>query len=372
MSTGEVNVFDLSDEEFLKAGAPSFARKEKEEDEEQEQPVDNEEQDVPEEVQEDDHEEESHEEEDNEQAEEESSEEAPEVSSNPTGSETVTDEQKPVEKEVEPIDYEAAYKRIMSFKANGKNIELASLDEALQLMQMGANYTRKMQAIKPQRKIIAMLENNGLLDEGKLSFLIDLEKKNPDAIKKFIKDSGIDPMDIDVTEESSYVPGNHSVTDSEVAFRTVIDDLNSSPEGNSTIQHIVSQWDQASQEALGKSPEILQTIHQHRLNGIYDRISGEVERQKSVGTIPFEMPFVHAYRQVGDQLHAAGAFNDLIQQAPVVKTVARVVHPKAKVANGSKAAAAGTPRSGSKPNKAIPNLLDLNDDEFIKHMANRL
>ena len=96
--------------------------------------------------------------------------------------------------ESEKTDYEAFYKEVMTpFKANGKLIELRNPAEAVQLMQMGANYTRKMQAIQQHRKVLTMLENNGLLDEGKLSFLIDIEKKNPDAIQKLVKESGIDP-----------------------------------------------------------------------------------------------------------------------------------------------------------------------------------
>ena len=51
-------------------------------------------------------------------------------------------------------------------------------------MQMGAGYGRKLQDMQPHLKTLRMLEKNNLLDEGKLSYLIDLDQKNPDAIKK--------------------------------------------------------------------------------------------------------------------------------------------------------------------------------------------
>lgn len=57
-------------------------------------------------------------------------------------------------------------------------MQVNSVDEAIQLMQMGANYTRKMQELQPHRKTLLMLENNGLLDEGKLSFLIDSDEES--------------------------------------------------------------------------------------------------------------------------------------------------------------------------------------------------
>ncbi len=70
-----------------------------------------------------------------------------------------------------PPDYKALYEKVMApLKANGKTIDIKSPEELIQLAQMGANYTRKMQAIAPHRKVLLMLENNGLLDEGKLCF----------------------------------------------------------------------------------------------------------------------------------------------------------------------------------------------------------
>ena len=59
-------------------------------------------------------------------------------------------------------DYKAFHDKMMApFVANGKTIQLQSVDEAIQLMQMGANYTRKMQSIAPHRKVLMMLEKMG-------------------------------------------------------------------------------------------------------------------------------------------------------------------------------------------------------------------
>ena len=166
-------------------------------------------------------------------------------------------------------------------------------------MQMGANYTRKMQEIQPHRKVLLMLENNGLLDEGKLSYLIDLDKKNPDAIKKLVKDAGLDPMDIDTSEESAYRVGNHRVSDEEAAFRGVLDELSNTDNGKQTLQVINSSWDQASKELLWKNPGVMNLINQQRELGIYDRILTEVERRKALGQVPINQPLLQTYQQVG-------------------------------------------------------------------------
>lgn len=292
------------------------------------------------------------------------------------------------------VDYEGFYKQVMApFKANGKTIELRSPAEAIQLMQMGANYTRKMQELAPHRKVLLMLENNGLLDEGKLSFLIDLNQKNPEAIKKLVKDAGVDPMEIDTSAEPAYQPGNHRVTDEEAAFRSTLADLRASASGLETIKTIDGDWDQASKQILWQHPDLLSVIHEQREKGIYGRIKAEVDRRKTLGLVPAGTPFLQAYKTIGDQMEAAGAFNDLADlQAPAAPAnpqataqpagqaptttppvvTTRVAAPRPTVTNEEKAAAASTTRAAPKRADAPVNYLQMKDDDFLKLMEGRV
>jgi len=294
---------------------------------------------------------------------------------------------KPEVPATEVVNFEAKYKEAMApLKANGKTIEIQSMDELRQLASMGANFTRKMQDIAPHRKILAMLENNGLLDEAKLSFFIDLDKKNPEALKKLIKDSGVDPLDIDVSVEPAYQAGNHKVSDNEIAFRTVLEDLQSTPTGQETISLINSSWDQASKEELWKAPEVMATIQQQRENGIYDAISAEINRQAMLGKIPAGTPFIQAYLNVGNEMNARGAFTKVnapnstgVQNAPMQTTApvnapvaTRVVAPKPQVTNGAAASAAASTRQTQKRVLPVVNLQNMSDDDFLKNWQNRL
>ena len=271
------------------------------------------------------------------------------------------------EKEV-TIDYKKFYEKIMTpFKANGKLITLKTPEEAIQLMQMGANYTRKMQAIAPYKKTLMMLENNNLLDEDKLSFLIDLDKKNPEAIKKLIKDAGIDPLEIDTSTEPQYKEGSHKVSNEEAAFMSVLDDLKQSQEGMQTIQEINSNWDDASKKILWNSPEIMRTIHQQRANGVYKIITEEMERQRVLGNIPAETPFLMAYKQIGDALAAKQKPAPMQPVAVKAKTV-----KTSSLKNNEKAKAAAPNRTTASAPKKFINPLAMSDEEFLKQMENRL
>ena len=287
-------------------------------------------------------------------------------------------DEKPAKPEVSP-EYEAFFKRVMApFKANGKTIQLTSADEVIQLMQMGANYTKKMQSIQHNKKFLMMLENNGLLDEAKLSFLIDLDKKDPEAIKKLLKDSKLDPSEIDTSEETKYTGGAHAVTDQEAALSSAIDELVSSPEGKATLQSINSTWDAASKKVLYDDPRLLGIIHSQHENGIYAKIVAEMDRRKTLGQVEVNAPFLQTYKTIGDEMNAKGAFGIVKPAAapskpaagtPVATRAAKT--PAAKAQEAAKVRAAASTRSAAQTTRNDVNVLAMSDDEFLKKYGNK-
>ena len=264
------------------------------------------------------------------------------------------------------VDYKAGYEKIMApFKANGKDIKLDSPDDVIKLMQMGANYTKKMQALQPNLKLLKMLENQGLLDEGKLNYLIDLGKGNPGAIQKLVKDSGIDPLEFDASKDPGYVPGNHSVSEQELQFNSVLDEVTSTQEGADIVVAIDKQWDDASKQALYKEPAILQHLANQKQIGVFDQIVAEVERQRVLGNLT-NMPFINAYNMVGQHLAQSGLLKGQTPASTVVATSAPA--KAAAVVNSDKARAASPTKSAPAKVKQELNPLAMSDEEFMKMM----
>lgn len=291
--------------------------------------------------------------------------------------------------EAKPVDLQAFYNKIMTpFKANGRIIELKDPEEAIRLMQMGAGYGRKIQDLQPHLKTLRMLEKNDLLDPERLSFLIDINAKNPEAIKKLIKDAGIDPLDLNNEDNVGYKPTNHAVSDKEMAFQETLTDIQSHATGQETLRIVNQTWDQESKSALWDQPEILRVIQSQRENGIYDQIVTEIERQRVLGYIPHATPFLQAYKIAGDHLQSTNGFRfpdsqeDPIQpqqeQAPASTPQPQVIAtrpaaPKAQVQNGDKAAAASPTKSSNSRGKGpLVNPLEMADEEFIKQFSGRL
>ena len=267
----------------------------------------------------------------------------------------------------EEIDYKAEYERITApFKANGKEVQVKSIDDAIQLMQMGADYQRKTTEIKPLRKIGEMLKQNDLLDAEKLSYLIDLKNKNPKAIQKLLKESGIDPLDIDTSEEVSYQPSNYQVDDKTIELNDVLDSIQHTPQFNTTVKILGSEWDQKSKEYLSANPQTIAILNEHIGNGIYDTIAKEIANQRMLGRLN-GVSDLDAYRTVGDYIQANGGFNTIKQEVPPVQQVVQPAKPIQD--NKSKKQAASITRTA--PSKKTTDLSSLDimamsDEEFAK------
>ena len=307
----------------------------------------------------------------------------------PDAKDTPKPQAAPTSKDMTQEQLAGFYDQVMKpFKANGREITLRSPEEAIRLMQMGAGYGRKLQDMQPHLKTLRMLEKNNLLDQEKLGFLIDINSKNPEAIKKLIKDSGIDPLDLNMDDNANYRPTDHSVSDNEVAFAEALKDVSSQPGGRDTIQHINSTWDQQSKEFLWGNPEVLAVIQDQRQSGIYAAITAEIDRKKMLGEIAPTVPFLEAYKIAGDALVAANSLPAAGSEpepkpanpAPAPKADqqagrvlgTRTAAPKSSATNSDKAKAAGSPTNSSRKAKETVNPLDMADDDFLKQFENRL
>jgi len=265
------------------------------------------------------------------------------------------------------VDYEAEYKRMLApFRANGKELQVNNVDDAIALMQMGANYNKKLASLKPSLKIVKMLDNNDLLDEAKLSYLIDLSKKDPKAITKLVTESDLDPLDIDPESAEDYKPAAYTVDDKELELDGILDEIRETDSYAKTLDIVGNKWDESSKQVLLESPEIIRVINDHVGNGVYDQVARVIESERMLGRLQ-GLTDIQAYKQVGDALSANGNFNN---QAP---TAARkVVKPTKKVKSDPKlisrkkaaASTRGNTKGNSLPNDFNP--LSMSDEEISK------
>lgn len=275
------------------------------------------------------------------------------------------------------VDYKAAYERIMApIKAAGKTVQLQSVEEAVALIQKGADYTRKMQELGKDRRYVMMLGNAGLLDEKTLDRLIAVSKGDKEALKSLLQELKVDPVDIDTTKENKYQAGAHVVSDSTAKLQSAIDDLQASAEGRETLT-VIKEWDAESKQVFGQHPQLLETIHQQRLSGVYARITAEMDRRRTLGQLP-DQPFLASYKQIGDEFLASGKLGNGTTATPKAPAPAPKGTPTAPVARrpaspppspraGNPAARAAAPtRTTPTKQEVVKNPLAGSDDEFVR------
>lgn len=265
------------------------------------------------------------------------------------------------------VDYESFYKALTApFKANGREMQVDNPEDAVRLMQMGANYNKKMSALKPNLKLMKMLDNNGLLSEDKLSFLIDLDKKNPDAIKKLVQDSGVETYALE--EAGEYKPNTYSVDDKEFELDEVLDEIKHTDSYEKTLNVVTKVWDETSKRIIAENPQVLTAINEHISNGVFDQITAQIDKDKMLGRLS-GLSDIEAYRQVGDRLFNQGNFNQENPPTQESPEPTQQPSPKAKQVARRKRAAA-TPRSASSASpKPTFNPLAMSDEDFEKEFS---
>lgn len=253
------------------------------------------------------------------------------------------------------------------FRANGKDMQIESVEDVRKLMQMGANYNKKMAAIKPNLKFIKMLENNDLLNEESLSYLIDLQKKNPAAITKLLKDSGTNPLELDLEKEHGYeTKDTYTVSDNEVNLDGILDDIRDTDSFKQTIDIVSNKWDAKSKQILVNNPDVIKTINDHVSAGIYDKITQVMNRERILGNLE-GMSDIDGYKYVGDAMYEAGEFDvaDQVDQTPSDDEPAKTVDPDVK--KRKKAASSTKPTvTKRKSSKADFDPLGMSDEDFEK------
>ena len=304
------------------------------------------------------------------------SEEAAPTSTDVEATAPVDDQEGKEEAPTTEPDYKAMVEQLLTpFKANGREIKIDSVDEAISLMQMGANYSKKMAALKPHLQMLRTLEKNNLLSQDKLNLFIELDKGNPEAIANLLSTKKIDPLDIDIESAANYTPVDHKVGDNEFAVEEAFNAIEHTPTYSDTV-NVIAGLDDVSKREIANDVGFISALNSHIASGIYQKVMAEVDKQKALGNLA-GMSTLAAYCRVGNVMNQQGLLGNsakpetqVAQQSvakPPVNTQASAAVDAAALAAKKKAAAA--PRT----NKAVKtdpmeglDPLTMSDEDFLR------
>lgn len=280
---------------------------------------------------------------------------------------TEEDESELDDTDTNDVDYESFYKALAEpLKVAGSEVVIDDPVQMRRLMSMGADYNLKMQALKPVRKVVKMLENNDLMDEAKLSYLIDLSKHSPEAIAKLVQESGVDTMSLDTEEEVKYTPSNYAVSDTSVELDDVLERIQATPSFSDTID-ITTKMDEASKSTLAKNPRGLEILNEHVSNGIYAMVQKRIAKERVMGTLG-NLSDLDAYQHVGRMLAQEGAFNSPADKDKKVVSSKPKHDTKSDERKDKRHKASPTKSSKPQP-KPKYNYLDMSDEDFENNFS---
>lgn len=258
------------------------------------------------------------------------------------------------------VDYETVYKDIFKpFKANGKDITPRTVEDVVQLMQMGANYTKKMQLMAPLKKAAESLSRADIKEDD-LNFLINVHKGDKEAIKKLLTKHNVDPMELDL-DSTNYVPKNNIVSDEDVEYSNILDDIRDSlPK----IQEIMtSTWDTKSKEALLKDPNLMRALHEEIAIGRFDNVQAQLEIEKTFGRYKGKSD-VEAYIDLVTKLAAKEQSNH--QPDGTNKPTPKADVPTKPIPDKTKAAPIRTKATNQGSTLTAKDIFSMSEDQFAK------
>lgn len=257
------------------------------------------------------------------------------------------------------------------FKASGVDMQVRSVDEAIQLMQMGANYQKKMQTLKPKMRLLQSMERHQFGEE-KLNFALDLISGNKEAIRKLVTDHSFNSDDLydDDGNVPSYVPTDKLVSQSEMDVRAAFEQIETSPHIGRVQQVLQKDWDMDSANEFVTNPSLIINLEQQMQAGHFDIIQTEMMRQRTMyGQQTQHLNDLQLYCAIGEQLVKQGQLE--MPTTPSVSTPpsqASVVAPKPKKTtqqpqSDASKVAPSVRKQGTA--KKVQDYLNMSDEDFI-------
>ncbi len=241
------------------------------------------------------------------------------------------------------VDYEAEYKKLFApIKSSGREIKMRNVDHVRNYVQMGDDYNKKMHEIKPYMKSLRTLKEHKILgddiSDDRLNFLIELDQKKPEAIKRLIAESGMDIYELQDEDKFSpeqskqYQPEDQMVSEGSIEIEDALKSISSSPAYDQTINVMTKEFDAESRDIIAENPGYIKSLNADIVNGSYEKIIEEVQYARDMKMISADLSDIEAYIATVTMLHEQSQHTKGKAKPPAGKTTTR----KAKGSNRKK------------------------------------
>jgi hypothetical protein len=296
-----------------------------------------------------------------------------EVDENNPNSDTVTEDthtsNEQQETETTEIDYKKFYETVtQDFKASGKVIPgVKEPEKFIKALQMATDYALKTAALKPALKRVKMLD--GITDE-EFTEMLDFRKRNPEVLKKALKEAQLDPLDLDL-EDIQYTPQSKIMSDADYEFKETIEKL--SQEDTVAFQRtqniVLNELDSSSKTTVLSNPHILAALQSEVASGRFEKIQAQALQLKAFGGYN-NVPDIELYSMIANEMDKQAMASNPVQSGGMNPQVANTVQPN-NVSKPNPELEDKRVRAGIQPKTSTPVVkkydpTKLSDEEFMK------
>jgi len=268
---------------------------------------------------------------------------------------------------------------LLKFRANGHDFEFTQ-EEALAQFQtvfgQAANFTQKMQAIAPYRKMISALEQEGVTQDN-LNLALDALKGDKGAIKKLLEQNKLDAYDLTSDEESAapYAPTNYGKDEVTLEIDEVISTIRNDEEFKITTNVIDDQWDESSRVVIANNPQYITGLHNDIKSGVYDKVSPTAMKMKVLdGNTKSDIEY---YMIAGEQFRVALEAEDKLKngqkQVDELNKDAQSADSKFEEASSQATRKRAASSTGARADrKGVIDYMDDNDEAYDEWYKNNV
>ena len=184
---------------------------------------------------------------------------------------------------IDPAEYERLkkfYNEIANaeFIANGKKVKgFTDPSKIIRSQQMLHDYSNKMRGINEYKPYLKALKEKGIIgDEDKFNFAMSLLDGDKATIKKHMEALKIDLVDLELDEDSKYVPKNYIPSKQSMILDETMEIASNIGVDSKLRSVIAKDWDDDSFSEFLNNPSVRNDLLTHMQDGTYEIVQNKI------------------------------------------------------------------------------------------------
>ena len=184
---------------------------------------------------------------------------------------------------IDPAEYERLkkfYDEIANaeFIANGKKVKgFTDPSKIIRSQQMLHDYSNKMRGINEYKPYLKALKEKGIIgDEEKFNFAMSLLDGDKATIKKHMEALKIDLVDLELDEDSKYVPKNYIPSKQSMVLDEAMEIASNIGVDSKLRSVIAKDWDDDSFAEFLNNPSVRNDLLTHMQDGTYEIVQNKI------------------------------------------------------------------------------------------------